>query len=46
MGRDGNGIEYIYCLTENELDIPSLPESNPNVDENGQLFPLVSGTYE
>ena len=46
MGRDGNGIEYIYCLTENELDIPSLPESNPNVDENGQSFPLVSGTYE
>lgn len=45
MGRDGNGIEYVYCLTDNELDIPNLPYSDPNKDETLQTFPLIAGNY-
>lgn len=45
VGRDGNGIEYIYCLTSDEGIIPSLPTMDPTKDESGHTFPLVSGEY-
>ena len=45
IGRDGNGIEYIFCLTEDETVIPTLPEMDPTKDENGHKFPLVSGNF-
>lgn len=42
IGRDGNGIEYIYCLTKDESIVPSLPEMDPIKDELGHSFPLIS----
>lgn len=45
IGRDGNGIEYIYCLTSSEKDVPILPTMDPTKDETDHNFPLVAGKY-
>ena len=45
MGRDGNGVEYIFCLTKNENIIPTLPEMDPLKSESEYMFPLTSGEY-
>ena len=33
-GRDGNGVEYIFCLTNDIKDVPTVPESNPDQSES------------
>ena len=45
-GKDGNGIEYIFCLTDNELTIPTKPASFKYKDETEFEFPLSIGAYE
>lgn len=45
VGRDGNGVEYIYCLTKDETIVPSLPSMDIHKDEHGHTFPLISGQF-
>jgi hypothetical protein len=45
IGQDGNGVEYIFCLTEDETVIPTLPEMDSTKDENNHEFPLISGNF-
>ena len=45
MGRDGNGIEYIFCLTKDENTIPTLPEMDPLKSEFEYTFPIMSGEF-
>ena len=45
IGRDGNGVEYIYCLTSSETDTPTLPTMDSTKDESNHNFPLVVGKY-
>lgn len=40
VGKDGNGIEYIYTLTETD-DVPSKPASISNKSENDLAFPIT-----
>lgn len=43
IGRDGNGVEYIYCITSSESDIPDAPTSNPDKNESSiTTWPLWS----
>lgn len=42
IGRDGNGVEYIFCLTSAETIIPTLPNMDNTMDEYGHAFPLVT----
>ena len=34
IGRDGNGVEYIFCLTKDEKTTPELPTMDPFKDES------------
>ena len=49
QGKDGNGIEYVFCLTNDPTVIPPEPTSE-NVDESKIVFPLKAykdgKTYE
>lgn len=44
-GKDGNGVEYIYCLTKTE-DRPTPPESDPNKDEGSITWPINGIWYD
>ena len=48
MGRDGNGLEYIYCLTKDSINVPQVPYSDPDKSESDLIdqFPLKAGVYE
>ena len=32
IGRDGNGIEYIFKLTKSEFDTPGIPDAPSDID--------------
>ena len=40
IGRDGNGIEYIFCNTSGE--VPDKPNSDPDHSEGYWTWPLIS----
>ena len=43
IGRDGKGVEYIFCVTNDGVK-PKEPESDPNKSEEEIAFPLVVQT--
>ena len=46
IGKDGNGIEYIFCSTKDETQ-PTPPNSDPDKNEDDTQWPLTdeSGMY-